>query len=137
MQPGADIVKVCPECGRETTVRFVLSSEHWLCGECFRSRIAPEDPRAPKYWMYETGGELAQAIERFLKFEPLHPSDILLMRAYCRQWIDSPVWERKPTMTNAARQELAELRRTVRDIETRQQLSIWLYAAEGFGADPL
>jgi hypothetical protein len=87
--------------------------------------------------MHETGGELAQAIERFLNDLLMSPSDMLLMRAYCRQWIDSPVWDRNPHMTNSAREELAELRRTVRDIETREQLSIWLYAAEGFGADPL
>jgi hypothetical protein len=94
-------------------------------------------PGAPKYWRYETGGDVAQAIGRFVNHLPMSPSDIMLMRAYCRQWIDSPVWERKPKMTQSARGVLADLRRTGRDIDTRQQLSIWLYAAKVFGADPL
>jgi len=137
MQPGADIVKTCPECGRETSVRCVLGSNTWCCDQCYQTRIPRDDPRAPKYWMYETGGGLAQAVSRFVNQLLMSPADIALMRAYCRQWIDSPVWERAPHMTNAGRETLAELRHVVRKIETREQLATWLKVAGDYGADPL
>jgi hypothetical protein len=56
---------------------------------------APDHPDAPKYWRYETSGDLARAVERFLNNEPMTPVDIGLMRLYLMQWVDSPVWDMK------------------------------------------
>lgn len=138
MTPGADLVKVCPECGRETTVRCKLGGDFWVCEECFRTRIPPGHPRAPKYWRNEQGGLLGAAVDRLINQKPLFPSDIVLIRVYLRQWIDSPVWDANPYYTDdEARAALAELRRTVRGIQTVQDIQAWLRAALREHMDPL
>ena len=58
--------------------------------------ISPDDPRAPKYWMYEESGVLRPAVEAYLNGEPLTAGQVKLMRLYLKQWIDSPVWDENP-----------------------------------------
>jgi hypothetical protein len=98
----------------------------------------PDHPDAPKYWMYETGGLLASALERYLK----HPSrltvrDLGLIRAYVCQWIDSPVWNQNPHGGLRWLEELADLRRTAHAIASPRTLATWLAAAVSAGVDPL
>lgn len=98
---------------------------------------APDDPRAPKYWTYETGGELAPALMRLLHSEPLSERDISLIRDYCRQWIESPVWDRNPTHDAAGVAALATLRATVGGLTTAAKIRRWVMLAEDEGIDPL
>lgn len=96
--------------------------------------LPPDHPQAPKYWMNETGGKLVPAIERYLKGTPADADDVNLIRAYLRQWIDSPVWN---DGDDQARDDLSELRRKVREIRTRLDIDQWLEAANDLAIDPL
>ncbi len=91
------------------------------------------DPRAPKYWMYETSGVLKPAIEAYLEGREMSASDVGAMRAYLRQWICSPVWE----VGGEAGEELEKLRRDLNGIQTRDDITKWLHAALREGHDPL
>jgi hypothetical protein len=98
---------------------------------------AHDDPRAPKFWMNETGGLLGPAIERYLWNKPERANDASLIQAYLRQWIDSPVWDLAPDTNDKSQRALAELRRCVRAIRTRSDIARWLSAATLWGIDPL
>ena len=54
--------------------------------------LDPTDPRAPRYWMWETSGILKPVVERYLNGGQLAQAEVQVMRAYLQQWIDSPVW---------------------------------------------
>lgn len=97
----------------------------------------PGDADAPKYWMRETGGELKRAIERYLRSLPITDQQIALIRAYFRQWIVSPVWDRNPHASASATAALAKLRESVDAITTREAIAVWLTIAEYEGMDPL
>jgi hypothetical protein len=103
--------------------------------------IPPDHPDAPKYWMYETGGKLVPAMERYLKGEPAEPDDVNLIRAYLRQWIDSPVWDDGVDLGIPADPiegvTLDDLRRKVREIRTRLDIDVWLADALDLAIDPL
>jgi hypothetical protein len=102
-----------------------------------------DDPRVPKYWRDETGGMLAVAIDRLLNDQGLYPSDVALIVAYFKQWIDSPVWDMNPHMDHAGRQVLAGLRQRIADMQarreslTRVELVQWSEDALYEGMDPL
>lgn len=99
--------------------------------------LDPAHPDAPKYWMWETSGRLGPAIEAYLNRREMTVSQMNLMRAYLRQWIDSPVWERNPAADKATLAELQHLRATIRLAQSRKDLSIWLRRALESGHDPL
>jgi hypothetical protein len=98
---------------------------------------APDSPLAPKYWLHETDGKLASAIKRYLNGEGLSVDDILLIRAYLRQWIDSPVWDQNPHMNDNGRRVLAEMRFLVKGLKNRADLDRWIGVAVDQGMDPL
>jgi hypothetical protein len=100
-----------------------------------RGLIPPDHPDAPRYWMYETGGKLVPAMERYLKGELAEPDDVNLIRAYLRQWIDSPVWD--GGAEGETRTSLDHLRRTVRQIASRAAVDMWLESALDLAIDPL
>jgi hypothetical protein len=91
--------------------------------------LRPDDPRAPKYWLYETGDQLKPAIIRYLKGETLEVKDILVIRVYLRQWISAPVWS--PTIA------LTKLKARIATLETRHDIDVWLEDAMKEGIDPL
>jgi hypothetical protein len=98
----------------------------------------PDDPRAPKYWRYETSGELAIVVGVYLAaVRALTMREIALMRAYVKQWIDSPVWDLNPELTAESRAELAWIRESAGRIASESDLRAWLRVAEGQGFDPL
>ena len=101
------------------------------------SALPSSDPRAPKYWRNETSGLLAQAIEAYLESRPMGSFAVAAVRAYLRQWIDSPAWDMNPAADDESRRELAGLRAAAAAIETRRDIDEWLYRAIEFGADPL
>jgi hypothetical protein len=91
--------------------------------------IDPADPRAPKFWMYETSGVLRPVIETYLHGEQLTRTQIATMRAYLRQWIFSPVWGGGPG--------LEKLRGHIDTIQSRADIDRWLTDATDEGIDPL
>jgi hypothetical protein len=97
--------------------------------------LPPDHPQAPKYWMHEVGGKLGPAVERYLGGDPLEPDDVNLIRAYLRQWIDSPVWE--DGVEGETRNALDDLRSKVREIRNSPAVDQWLEYALDLGIDPL
>lgn len=99
---------------------------------------SPGSPEAPKYWMHETGGELAVAVKQYLE-DPhaMTIRHIVLMRAYIRQWIDSPAWDQNPHMTSEDRAVLQELRASATRLSSARDISRWLRDALREGHDPL
>lgn len=92
---------------------------------------------APGYWMHETGGELAQAIRRYLFSEELSVRDLLLIRAYLKQWINAAVWDQNPTMDHEGKAQLNTLRHLAESLTDRNSIDHWLNLAIDFGVDPL
>ncbi|HEY1896722.1 MAG TPA: hypothetical protein VGG62_10640 [Terracidiphilus sp.] len=91
---------------------------------------------APGYWMHERSGRLAPAVERYLTGE-LQSADIALIRAYLRQWINSPVWDANPNLDAEGTRQLADMRSRAASIETREDIDAWLHTATDMGMDPL
>jgi hypothetical protein len=87
----------------------------------------PPEPRpAGGYWMNETTGVLAPAVRRFLRHEPLSPSDIDLLRRSLAQWMGLPF----------TGPHIADLRALIPAISTRGDLEHWLDIALDAGIDP-
>lgn len=80
---------------------------------------------------------LRPAVEAYLGGGDLTEAELAALRAYCRQWVNSPVWDRNPHAGAEERETLAMLRRLVDQISSRATLSAWLAAATDFGVDPL
>jgi hypothetical protein len=97
----------------------------------------PASAAAPKYWMHETGGKLAAAIKRYLHDEALSVDDILLIRAYLSQWVDSPAWDANPSIDYEGRLALASMRQSARSLHNRAKIAEWLERADEMGMDPL
>jgi hypothetical protein len=91
--------------------------------------LPPDHPDAPKYWAYETGGELRAVVRLYLKGGVLIPSQVQLMKAYVWQWVSSPVWK------GGGMVECLRLR--VATIETQHDLAEAIAHAEALGMDPL
>ena len=100
--------------------------------------LPPEHPDAPKYWMLETSGELAAAVNRYLDRhinrvlrDPsgLEQRDIDLIKAYLWQWVNSPLW--------APSGSLQALRMMVATIQTQNDISRAITAAIRLEMDPL
>jgi hypothetical protein len=93
-------------------------------------------PQPPKYWTFEPR-ELGVAVHAYMAGKDLTVRDVLLMRAYLRQWVDSPVWEGYPYETDGGRQWLAELRERVRAIASRDDIAQCLSIMTARRMDPL
>jgi len=102
-----------------------------------KNRPDPSSPEAPKYWMHEMGGELAPAIMQYLEGGDLADGDVLLIRAYLLQWINSPAWDANPAMGPDGRLDLAGLRSAARFLRDRADIGKWLKWALELGIDPL
>jgi hypothetical protein len=91
---------------------------------------------APKYWTLELR-EVSVAVQAYRTGKDLTVRDVLLMREYLRQWVDSPVWEMNPHETDGSRQWLAELRQRVRAIASRNDIAPCLSIMTARRMDPL
>lgn len=87
-----------------------------------------QSPVAPAYWRNETSGALRRAVRAYLEGELLSSDDIVLLRAYLRQWIGSDVWRGDA---------VAALRLRVDSLCDRATLAAWLADADDAGVDPL
>lgn len=85
-------------------------------------------PEPPGYWMHETSGVLRPAVEAYLNGEELTSFQVVYLRAYLRQWINSPMWQGEAVDT---------LRSWVNELRDRQSISRWLLVAGEEGIDPL
>lgn len=97
----------------------------------------PSSELAPKYWRSETGGELASAVERYIRGGELSVRDLALIRAYLRQWVDSPAWDANPAATDLSNRRLTQLRGKVFNAATREQIDQCINMAVDMGMDPL
>jgi hypothetical protein len=93
-------------------------------------------PQPPKYWTFEPP-ELSVAVHAYLAGKDLTVRDVALMRAYLKQWVDSPVWEGYPDETDGGRQWLAELRQRVRAIASPDDIAQALSIMTARRMDPL
>lgn len=91
--------------------------------------LSPEHPDAPKYWMHETSGVLARAVEAYLTGKKLDKEQIKLLQASLHQWVQSPVW------TPSGSLEVLRLR--VAAIECFWDLHRAIEAAVELNMDPL
>ena len=89
--------------------------------------LEPDDPRAPKYWKNETS-DLPAIIAEYLQREYLTDKKIARIKAYLKQWIDSPVWKGPA---------IEALRTQVNLIQTRLDIDHWIHDAVNEGIDPL
>jgi len=96
---------------------------------------APGDP--PGYWMHETSGVLRPAVEAYLAGGAMTSEQIAAMRAYLRQWINSPCWDKNPHATQGDRQQLAMMRRLVDVLTSRATIEAWIAGLTEMGMDPL
>ena len=88
---------------------------------------------APGYWMNERyPSVLRRAVERYLKGADLSPTDIVALRAYLRQWINSPVWDANPHGTTG----LTGLRDMIGSLSSREQIDLWSRRAVEMGVNP-
>ncbi len=83
--------------------------------------------KVPGYWMNETSGVLRPVIMRYLDGEDLDTSDVEIMKAYLRQWMEGG-WKGE---------DAARLRAGIRRIATAADLRRWLDEAHDIGIDPL
>lgn len=81
---------------------------------------------APGFWFHETSGVLRPAVEDYLFGRDLSAEQIALLRAYLRQWIETPVWRRAH-----------ELRRRIDSLVDRAAIDRWIADAVKLGLDPL
>lgn len=80
----------------------------------------------PGYWMYEVTGVLQPVVMKYLRNERLSDSDVAVMRAYLRQWINADGFR-----------GAVELRFAVDQIRTHEDVARWIHEAEELGIDPL
>jgi hypothetical protein len=98
--------------------------------------LPPDHPDAPKYWMYESSGVLKPAVEKYLNGKWLTRAELGAMKAYLRQWVDSPSWDLSP-VTEDDRTELQSLRLRVADIHTAGDMQEAIDVMIELGMDPL
>jgi len=95
-------------------------------------------PAAPMYWMDETSGKLALAVGLLVtQPQALTLLDIAYIRAYFRQWIESPAWDMNPERSPEGEAALALLRGSVNGLVSLTNIRSWLRVAVEWGLDPL
>lgn len=99
--------------------------------------MAPSGSEHPGYWMHETSGVLRPAVMAYLTGAELQPDQVAALRAYLRQWIMAPAWDRLPGGDTAARVWLGELRARIDHLVDRESIAGWLAEALDGGIDPL
>jgi len=86
------------------------------------------------YWRNESSRKLALAVERYFAFvvgddpSPLTDSEIALLKAYLKFWVDYP-WQ-------GMKSQLANLRAEFEQVETYEQLTDCINAALALNIDP-
>jgi hypothetical protein len=95
------------------------------------------DDEGPGYWQYETSGVLQPAVVAYLEGHELSAEHIAALRAYLRQWIMAPVWDRNPHAGAEEHLWLLRMREAVDGLTTRAVITRWLRQAEEHGLDPL
>lgn len=82
--------------------------------------------KMPLYWMNETTGVMRSAVIAFLDGNATE-KQLALVIAYCKAWVDCPVWEGN----------LAGIRKSIREVKTSDELKWWIHEALEEGIDPL
>ena len=92
---------------------------------------------APRFWRDETSGVLAEAVMAYLSGQALGANQLGYLRAYCVQWIDSPVWDANPHQDADSSRELQTLREKAKNIHSVEQLDRWLDDALDLAIEPI
>jgi hypothetical protein len=100
-------------------------------------RTVPHSADTPKFWRYETGGELTPAVQRYLRDESLTIRQVGLLKAYLQQWVESSAWDENPHAGPDDRFALSLLRNNERQANTLAQLDGCIQLAVDLGMDPL
>jgi hypothetical protein len=79
------------------------------------------------YWMNETSGVLAPAVEAYLADRDMTGEQVAAMRAYLRQWIAAD-W---------IGPKIEGLRAGIDGLQNRETIKVWLGEADQAGIDPL
>jgi len=82
----------------------------------------------PGYWMAETSGALALAVRAYLDGGALTPIEIAVLRSYFEQWIAAPGFTGP---------EVARLRASAPQLNSRRAVAEWVRQAAEAGIDPL
>lgn len=91
----------------------------------------------PFHWSAKehSHGPLADAIRHFLHSpRSVTVRELCLIRRYCVQWIESPLWDSNP---HGSGEILAKLRSEAPHLFTPQALAQWISEANVSGLDPL
>jgi hypothetical protein len=97
-------------------------------------RLPADHPDAPGYWPNETSGVLQPAVLAYLAGKQLSPGQLGTMKAYLRQWCNSPVWDLNP---HGGLEELRSLRIRVAAISNFEELNQAVQVMTDLGMDPL
>src|SRR5262245_248497 len=81
---------------------------------------------------------LGIAVPGLRRKKTLDQSDLIVLRRYLQDWIDSPVWTISRSTTDADREEINALRYRVRfALDTEHDIREWLADAAAWGIEPL
>lgn len=80
----------------------------------------------PGFWMHETSGVLAPVVTRYLKGDWLSHDQVVIIRAYLRQWMQGP-W---------IGEGIQALREEIDQLHTRSDIEQWVERASEFAIDP-
>ena len=84
--------------------------------------------------MHETSGVLKPVVLGYIHGDALDPAEIVVFRAYLRQWINAD-WQDNEDEDESIR--IRRLRSTVDALTTREAISRWIHDAVCLGLDPL
>jgi hypothetical protein len=90
------------------------------------ARLRVTVPGVPGYWMNEVSGLLEPVVRKYLNNQDLNQTEVALMRAYLRQWVNATGFV-----------DVADLRARVDSLTTTDAIREWLADAYDTGIDPL
>jgi len=64
------------------------------------------------------------------------PEQFGLVREYGEYYIHAPCWDWNPHLTEEGKQELAQVRASIKTVKTEQELEDWTIACLDLGIDP-
>lgn len=87
----------------------------------------------PLYWRDEVSGVLTTAVLAYLN-DTASDASLKLLADYLEYYIHAPCWD---IPGNAFADELAELRRSSKTMQTAEEIDDWISRAMDIGIDPL
>ena|SRR6266700_1673751 len=95
----------------------------------------PDGPAGPLRWGDDTTGVLPAAMLAYFEHKAT-PEQFGLVREYGEYYIHAPCWDWNPHLTEEGKQELAQVRASIKTVKTEQELEDWTIACLDLGIDP-